>query len=307
MVIFQCLFMFGCKSGQKTDQTPVKFNVDDLIERHNARAAKIEQLWSRVVLEAKWTDEKGHHHFEQGDGPMIVRKPHDLALSIGKLGETFYWLGCDADQFWLFEMHPPDDQPTTAYYGRFADFTQQAAAKLPIPLRPDRLIDLLGITALPADVTTVIPPVVDATGATFIMPLGDSPDDPQRGGRIYIRLDGRTALPEHVTITAPDGRMLLSAKLGKYQPMHIDNAPPGAFPDLPTFITVTSDEQNAQLTLHISDATDGRAAHRVKDAQFDFDTLLHAMNPKQVLLVTPKSPAAASEPPAPPKPNPAKP
>lgn len=277
-LLASCMVLIGCQSAAKTDDA-VTVDVNALREAHNRRVAKIEQFWSRAVLEARWTDAAGEKHYEQGDGPLIVRRPAELALAIGKLGETFLWLGANGERYWLFDLHPPQGEPTAAYVGRFDQFTEQTAAKLPIPIRPDRLISLLGITALPgADEQAPIPTVDDA-GATFIIPLGDSLDGP----RMYLRLDAADARPQHVTITHADGVILLHAALDAYQPLQRAGSPPGDWPDLPTRITVTSEPYDATLTLHLDAPTDGKTHDKVKDAQFDFDTLVKMLRPRKVV------------------------
>ncbi|QNN23707.1 hypothetical protein HED60_15985 [Planctomycetales bacterium ZRK34] len=288
MVILQCLVLIGCQSTPKTNE-PVHVDVDALREAQNRRVAMIDQIWSRSVLEVRWTDTDGDKHYEQGDGPLIIRKPAELALAVGKLGETFLWLGADGERYWLFDLHPPNDQPKTAYLGRFDQFTEQAAAKLPIPIRPDRLISLLGITPLPAANEQSPIPLTDDTSATFMIPQGNALDGP----RMYLRIDAASSLPSHVTVVDELGRILLHARLDQYEPLKRDGAPPGAWPALPTRITVTSEQYDATLTLHLDSPTDGKARDKVKDAQFDFDTLVKMLRPEKIesLDAEPKTPA----------------
>jgi len=268
------LSLGACQQAEVVDDGP-PVDVEALRQKHNARAEKIEQFWSRAVVEARWTDADGEKHFEQGDGPLIVRKPTDVALAIGKLGETFLWLGSGAERYWLFELKPPQGQPPTAYVGRFGEPLRTDIA-LPLPIRPDALIDLLGITTIANNPS--LQPVADSSGVTFIVSNPELEDGP----RIYIRLDANTALPQHVTLTDSYGMILLHAELDQYEPLKLDGAAPGSWPKLPTRIAVTSEQYDAELTLFLSSLNDGKARGKVKDAQFDFDTLKNALKPEKI-------------------------
>jgi len=154
--------------------------------------------------------------------------------------------------------------------GRFGEPLRTDIA-LPLPIRPDALIDLLGITTIANNPS--LQPVADSSGVTFIV----SDPELEDGPRGYIRLDANTARPQHVTLTDAYGMILLHAELDQY-----DGAAPGSWPKLPTRIVVTSEQYDAELTLFLSSLTDGKARGKVKDAQFDFDTLKNALKPEKI-------------------------
>ncbi len=266
--------------AQKIEYAPLRKAYNDRVER-------IDQFWSRALVEINWTDEKDNKHYEQGDGTLIVRKPRELALAIGKLGEVMFWVGSDAERFWFFDLKPPENKPPRAAVGKHADIGKPGMPELPIPLPPDHLITLLGINALPesradAPITATQETVGDQTFDLVTIPLY-----PARPALLEkIRIDTKTHYP--VTITILDGNQILAdAKLTDYQPIKIAGKAPGAFPDLAMNIELTLPARKARVKLLLSDAVDGKASNKVKDAQFNFETLTGRFNPNPVRILEP--------------------
>lgn len=259
------LMLGGCgPTDVEPDQPTVTYA--ELAAAHNAAVDRLEQLWVRTVLEARWVDEQGDKHFEQGDGPLIVRKPHELALAIGKLGNTRYWLGADADRYWLFDL---SGERRTAYIGRIDRIGNPAKADpdrraLPLPIQPNRLIGLLDITAWPDDVR----PEVTATEIGHVFTL---PAEAALGGlgrQIEVGPDARA---RRIALLDADDRVVLEAVLSDPGPVELADAPPGAWPRLAERIEIRLPRSDAKLKLVMRSPTGG--ADKVRDVQFDFEKL----------------------------------
>ena len=77
----------------------------ELVERYNANAARVERLWARTNVEMRWRTDRGKARRESGDGRLVFRRPLDTAMTVEVLGDTKLWAGSDASGFWVFDLH----------------------------------------------------------------------------------------------------------------------------------------------------------------------------------------------------------
>jgi hypothetical protein len=278
------LGLTGCASTQPkppSDVPPLSY--PQLRELYNRRAEKVPQVWARAVVEINYTDGKGKAHFEQGDGHLLLRKPADLALDIGKLGNVFYFIGGDATRFWYFDLH---SDPSFALVGNHADIGKPGMPELPLPIRPDRLVQLMGVNALPDPQTPglLLTREDSPAGPVDVVRFPFDPANPTLVERIVI--DGVKHVPTTITLL-DGGQKLAEAQLGEYNAMKLTGAPPGAFPDIATRIAVSLPAQKATLKLFLSDAFDGKPT-KVRDEKFNFDQLVQDLAPQKVRTLTPR-------------------
>jgi len=259
---------------------------------YNARLAEVKQMWARTVVEITWFDADGKRHWEQGDGPIMIRIPHEIGLSIGKAGSTMFWIGADAERFWLFDLKPPEGQPSTAIVGRHADLASPDAPRLNLPVAPGRLIDLMGLSPLPeSDAVVVASHTPEADGPRLlrvVLPAHD-PADPSL--RRVIDIDPKTHRATRIAFVN-DAGVVIEADLSAYEPLRLDGRPPGAFPHVPTLIDIHAPQRPGQpnsqaaMKLALSEMTDAKIA----DAQFDFEALVQGLRPQRVEPLQPESP-----------------
>ncbi len=276
-VCFVVVLCIGCEPVKtRGDGAPTlgRMTYEQVRAAYNDRIAPIDTLWVRSVVEIRWTDEEGDRHFEQGDGPLIVRRPSELALAIGKLGNTRFWLGCDAKRYWLFDL----EDPRTAYVGEQDNIARAAQQVLPLPIRPDQLIGLIGLQPLP-----------DAAGATVEAQTEHYrvtlPASPALGGleaRMKIDTDFK---PVHIALLDAQRRTIVDATLESFTRMRLEGRPPGAWPWMPQRVHVVLGQGEAQITLFMRDPAEG--GDKVRDVQFDFERLVkaHQIAPDRVIDV----------------------
>ena len=252
----------------------------DLRFRHNARTSAIERLWARAVVEVRWTDERGKRRFEQGDGYLLFSKPDQVALSLGKLGEKWYWLGGDAQRFWWFDLNPQDDKLNTAYVGYHHDIDpQNPDPQLLVP--PRQFIGLLGLTDLPESAQMRAGDARRIAGPDKLAVAFHVPADPAAGTleqRIVLgTVSGR---PLEIAYIDAGGATIASAKLGRYQSMQTVG------PAVPTRIELTVPARKAELKISL-EAMSGEA-DRFSDAQFDFESLARSLKPERIETIGPR-------------------
>jgi len=137
------LLIGGCESSPTTDGKPpaVEVSAQQLIERHNARAQRLDQLHAYGVIELWWTDDAGRH-YEQADAELWIDQPSRTALRVNKAGEVFLWLGSNNRSWWLFDLL---SEPTTLVTGEL-EAAAQPVIEGAAPVHPLTLLDLMGIT-----------------------------------------------------------------------------------------------------------------------------------------------------------------
>lgn len=275
------VFLFGCQPPKDTAAAPAGLpavSASELREAYNQRADRIERFWAHSVVEVDWVDAEGDAHFEQGDGPLIVRKPDEFALAVGKLGNTILWLGRNAERYWLFELKPPKGQPATAYVGRIDELDGVGPRRLPLPIRPDQLIELLGVTPLPDGLTVTRP----AEQPGLYQVLG--PSVPGQA-RTYWWLNAELRPVRIGFIDPADGQVIAEAQLSEYRDLTMVGQPPGAWPYVPGRVEIRVPRSRASLRLFLSDVTND--PKKFRDAQFDFEALVKALKPQRIEVIEP--------------------
>ncbi|MEX0885081.1 MAG: hypothetical protein WD009_01460 [Phycisphaeraceae bacterium] len=273
----------GCRSPERFRDhlTPAPIDApaavpayDALITRYNANVTELDQVWSTAIVQARWVDERGRRQFEQGSGNFIYRRPHDVALTVGQLGQTALWAGSNADRYWLFDLRSDGE----ATFGRHANVGQPCSESLELPVNPRMVPHLMGLLPLMAAPPGEEPRVAVVNGYFVI-------DPPGSGLRLW--LDSRSARPARIDMLDAAGEPALVAMLYSHEPVAMDRLE-GA--DRPRIATHTNfyvmhdelDPANPDLIVELDVVNDGRRRDQVRDATFDLDRLLRAHRPATV-------------------------
>lgn len=272
----------------------------EIAERYNERIERLDRIWARAVVSLEYRDERDKKHHEQGEGHLQIRRPSEVAMSVGKLGETYAWLGADAERFWFFDKF---DTPRVSI-GRHENIGAPCAQNIGLPVDPLRMLDLMGVT--------MIPPA--AAGSTAWSEDGrwlvaSFPVSVRRAGapvieRVYM--DERTLLPVQVEFDAGAGPDVISMLRNSAPVVQHDEG--GFHPKMASRIEIRSmavagngEERSegdaeseslpersveARITLHLTDLEDGRSGRgKLSDAAFEFDALRRAFAPEHILVL----------------------
>lgn len=268
---------------------------EDIAERLNARAERLDRLWARAVVAIKYRDADNRRRTEQGEGHFQFLAPSQLALSVGKLGEIIAWLGCDSTRFWFFERGDADRLTVSRHENVGRPCSRPGA----VPCNPLDIIDLLGVTPIPAKGGRV---AWAADGRRIVVEI------PARTGRRLITLEPGSSEPARIVLMPPTGPTpLLVAELTDYTNVAITGS--GAIsPRAPGRAVITLPETGEEIRIAFYDASDGTVAGRLNPDAFDVDFLVDAFQPKSIYVLdaacenpamTPRSAPDASEPAAP--------
>ncbi len=250
----------------------------ELVARYNRNIARLDRMWSRATVEVRWVENNGKKRSEQGNESQLMVVGRDrLALSVGKLGKTAFWIGCDSMRYWWIDTL---DDPI-AYVGWHDKLYRGESQPLPVDIRPLDLPMLMGLTPLDPDaVPQKQPHVARYQGLYIIEPPG---------ANARLTLDPRTALPVRVEIfDRTTGKPVIASRLSQPERVELHGAAPGAWPLIMSRAELTVPQREGWMRIHLRNMTDARAPiHERRDLAmqraFDFDYLVKALIVQQVI------------------------
>lgn len=277
------VFLAGCA------QCPEKFvSLDTLVGEYNANASRVRRLWARARIRVTFSDDKGRSVswgsvsplaaanaivlLKKGDNPS---EPADFVL-IGREMTELFRVGTDSAEG-LYYCWANLGSWGGAWFGR----TKYAGAPgvAGIPIDPMQLVEILGITELPAVRAGAMPAVV--------MTLQNKPGDyayvvrylkpqPVSGclkiwREVYFRWsDTQPRQPYRVKLYDAAGRCRVIADVAEYKPVATDDD--GDVAVMPTDIRITSPAiKNVQpaSSLHMR-LSEMSTTKRFRQKVFDF-------------------------------------
>ena len=246
-----------------------------IVNEQNNRAKRLSRVWARAVASIEFTDREGKQRWEQGEGHFQVIQPSKLALSVGKLGDVFLWIGCDDERYWFIDPK----ETKRAYVGRHDLVTRDKIDKLGLPVPPRDLIALAGITPIPGGSERAVRRVDGSAEGD----AGSIQFDQPRGAAVWrTRVDSSTLAPVGIEIfESGSAEAAVSASLRGYQPVKI-RAEGGFAPKIASRIEMVHHATASQMNLSLSDVSDGGKS-RLKPEAFDFEALVELLGVHEVV------------------------
>ena len=200
---------------------PTVLSLPELVDSVNANNERLPTLYARGYVEAVLYEEKGGGP-TTFNGSAIVQhqKPGRLRLKVTKaaLGELLD-LGTDGERLFV-----RNGTQRLSYLGTVDQIDPRAAAGLPV--RPDLMLQVLGINLLSRDLASFPAPVLEWNPDSrlhmvrFVEPaaLGEPRLTVSKQTWYDVTDDGR-AIPRQTILTGDDGRPLLVARLFDHEPV----------------------------------------------------------------------------------------
>ncbi|MGH7133030.1 MAG: hypothetical protein ACREJO_13905 [Phycisphaerales bacterium] len=260
----------------------------EVARAYNQRIAGLTQMRGSAVVRIDYVNEKGDRERTQGEGLIQIVTPDRLALGIGKVSTTLFWLGSDDKRYWWFDL---TGDTRVAFVGTHDRFDPELGQRLGIVAPPRDLIRLLSVLPLPegpkagrTDRSS------DGAYVGVFLPLA-------AGGTQRFWLDPNDYFPKQVDLLDASGACTLRAKLER--PVMVTTSTGGNLPRLPGRITIHHLASNALFILDLDDLTDGK--DRISPKAFEFDELVKTFHPDKIVNLDERSrpPATPSTPPAP--------
>lgn len=255
----------GCvtQTGKRPPYVGPTQSMRQVVEEINRNNASIRTLRTAHTFEALLYDDKGKSHAFSGDGYLLFRKPEELLLTAGGVIGKFFEVGSNADRYW-FTVYP--DEVSTQWWGDKANFTPEAARQ--IPIRPDLLLEVLGVLDIDTNFKSPPVPVMrfnnDEHAYMFLwnVPLPD-----RWVAQKEVWYDRETKLPKLVLLFDTNGRIILRAYLSDHKTIE------GASGKIASRFDLYFPESKSHLTFQLKDIRDKFQKGRVSipnDASFEF-------------------------------------
>lgn len=240
----------------------------EVAAKYNANAEHLRQLFASVTVRLMYFDKDGVEHKEQGEGRLQVIQPDHVAMSVGKVGETFFWLGSDSHRYWWFDL---SGKRRLMYIGAHGNYEQSQARRVGVVVAPLDLVRLVGIVGLPEQGQTQMSQDGTLIGVTT---------DVEGGMRQRTWIDPKTYLPTKIELFAlktvvggANGTAAWQCELVSELslPDGVDVKGRGERPKTNTRVIIAHEASRSQITLDLADMQDGSG--RMVPEAFDPATL----------------------------------
>jgi len=185
-----------------------------VVQDINANNARVTTLRAAHSFDATIVDDKGKSHSFSGDGYLLFTKPENLLLTAKKLIPLFE-IGANDDRYW-FTAFP--DEVSTQWWGDKQKLTDAAARQ--IPIRPDLILEVLGVSEV--DTNFLQPPVPVMrfnNDQDAYMVVWNRPLRTHWAAEKEIWYDRKTKLPKLILLFDANGRIILRAYLADHKPI----------------------------------------------------------------------------------------
>jgi hypothetical protein len=236
----------------------------EVAAKYNANADFLRQLCAPVTVRMRYYDKDGVERNEQGEGRLQIVQPDHVAMSVGKVGETFFWLGSDSHRYWWFDL---SGKRRLMYIGAHGNYELSQARRVGVVVAPLDLVRLLGIVALPEKGQTQMSEDGTLIGVTT---------DLEGGMRQRTWIDPKTYLPTKIELFTL--KTVVGGANGKAEwvcelvselslPDGVDIKGRGERPRMNTRVIIAHEASRSQITLDLSSMQDG--AGRMVPEAFD--------------------------------------
>lgn len=289
LVLFGVL-LSACKASPKPiapeDLAPLP-TYEEVYAQAEARVGALDRFWARTSVGLNYKDAEGDRHYQQGEGHLQFVRPSQVALTIGKLGETYLLLGCDDEQFWWIERI----EERRAFVGDQRRARRLAIERVGVPVLPTDILLLADLVPWPAPGEGVARVVeADREGMSPAEVFAVEFEELGRTRRVYLT---RTVFdPVGVDLYAPSGRLVAKSSLSMHERV-LNRIDPLRHQRVPTRveIDVPSAESRIELNMSGMEISD----RRPKPIVFDLDELLRRFQIDEVIQLEDVRPAPLGE------------
>ena len=253
---FALLFLALALAGCCTQPPPVVNHSSDpmakVVSDINANNLKIPTLWAHHYFEADVVDEKKQSHHVSGDGVLLYISPMNMRLKANAVVGTIFEIGSNKTSYWL-KLGP--EAGDTFWWGTYADFARMNPDDARIPIRPDMILDVLGVATINSNFNALPIPIMrydPAADAYIFIWIGRLPDRWVALREVWY--DRQTKRPRQVLLYDMNGRVALKAKLDQYRQVQIDKTPREQWPWIPGNYDLVFPESNSRLRFTLDDA-----------------------------------------------------
>src|SRR5688500_10482539 len=187
-----------------------------------------------------------------GDGTIMYRSPQELLFKASAPGVDLFEVGCNPNEYWL---SIPYERVDTMWWGRFKHLGKECAK--PIPIRPDLILEVLGVFQINPDFTQSPIPTMRFVNESdaYVMTWIRRADGNDRFIAVKeVWYDRRTKRPRRVLLYDENGRVLLRANLSNHEPVEIESSPRDQWPLVATKYALVFPDTGTTMDIEIETA-----------------------------------------------------
>ena len=233
---------------------------------YNERLRYHDRVWARAIVQVRAQPPGEDEKRQQAEGFLQIARPSDVALQLGKLGDTLFYLGSDDDRYWWFDLS--GDQKL-AVIGTHDRAGPETAGRLGIPVHPLELVGLLGFEPLPDSGGSTL---WGADGSLVIEAPGIW------GSTRRIETDAQTGRTLRSMLVNVSDEILVSAEYDGQQELFVEGANLGVA-TVPERYLIRVPGEHAEIRLVLN----GAENRDLRAAAFDLDGLLRRFRVDQVI------------------------
>lgn len=267
-------------------QAPTELpSYEEIAAGYNDRVAGLPRLWARTVGRIWYPDQDGRMQTEQVEGHLQYIATERLLLTFDKVSTTYALMGSNQEQYWWIER---TDTPR-AYIGSHSEVTPERIAEMGMPIYPRDVIELLGITPIPATpARSSIAWNQDQSAWIVTTPI-ETPLETNLGttgaGESGLRrqwIAPATFEPLRIELLDAQGTIRVVSELLNYERISIPGGGPEVpRPFIPGEVNVTTADERTRMRLRIYEPESGR--RRPRDVAFDLNGLLERFNVQEII------------------------
>jgi hypothetical protein len=198
----------------------------DVVQQINQNNQELPTLWASHGYKATVRDDRNRLHTFTGDGALLYRGPREMRLIGNKefIG-TVFEVGSTNDRFWL-KLVP---EVETMWWGNYRNLGKPCAE--PIPLRPDLVVEVLGVGVINTDFTALPAPTMRVNHERRAYMFVWNAPAPDRWYAVKeVWYDIQTKRPTLVMLYDANGRVVVRAELSNHKPVEVNGVARDSWP-----------------------------------------------------------------------------
>jgi len=207
-----CGFGRGFATGESGAVEPEE-SLEVVIGRVNENSARVDFILRGVgKADGKYLRADGKLEPFHQDAKLLFRRPRDLYLELEhSLGEDIMQIGSNSREFWVWKKVQKDRY----WWGEHDQLDPHEYADLPV--RPDQLVDIIGLGNLPTSVDPKTGPLFEVLPDRYQLTFLDSNGSGSPYPVKRVMIDRRSPyLVREVLYLSPTGRQHTVARLSNY-------------------------------------------------------------------------------------------
>lgn len=247
-------------------------SITTVVDAQNKRVDGLNTLWARISLRVDGKLANAKLNKEEAEGHLQIVLPNKVAVTVNKVGNTYFYLGSNEDVYWWFDL----TEEKRGYFGRHEEATTETVDRFGIPVHPLDLIELMAITPVTQDDLGGEPPAAVRWSSDGKLLWYDVP---ARESTKRVFVDPKTYLPVMVELLDENSKVVIRSELSRYVSFQ-SRIKPTANPSVPSRCILTVPRTDLTITINLNDPS----SQVPKEISFDFNKLADVLGVKNRLI-----------------------